>query len=56
MEKIQRGFIWGDTEQGRKPHLVGWDVICLSKMNGGPCLISLMYEAFLMMMLWILNT
>jgi len=58
MEKIQRGFIWGDTEQGRKPHLVGWDVICLSKMNGGLGLKRphLMNEAFLMKMLWNLNT
>jgi hypothetical protein len=35
MEKIQRGFLWGDIDQGRKPHLVGWDVVCLPKADGG---------------------
>ncbi|PNX85610.1 ribonuclease H, partial [Trifolium pratense] len=35
MEKIQRGFLWGDTEQKRKPHLINWDVCCLAKKDGG---------------------
>ncbi|GAU39340.1 hypothetical protein TSUD_60910 [Trifolium subterraneum] len=54
MEKIQRGFLWGDTEQTRKPHLINWDVCCLPKVDGG---IGIkrphqMNEAFLMKILW----
>jgi hypothetical protein len=54
MEKIQRRFVWGDSEQRRKAHLVGWDVCCLPKINGGlglkrPHHIN---EAVLMKMLW----
>ena len=54
IEKIQRGFLWGDTYQGRKVHLVNWDVCCRPKCDGGlgfkrP---HRMNEAFLMKMLW----
>jgi hypothetical protein len=35
MEKIQRGFLWGDTDQKRKPHMISWDVCCLPKKDGG---------------------
>jgi hypothetical protein len=35
MEKIQRGFLWGGTEQTRKPHLINWDICCLPKVDGG---------------------
>jgi hypothetical protein len=54
IEKIQRGFLWGDTDQGRKTHLVNWNVCCQPKPNGGlgfkrP---HHMNEAFLMKMLW----
>jgi hypothetical protein len=28
IEKIQRGFLWGNTDQGRKTHLVNWNVCC----------------------------
>jgi len=35
MEKIQRGFLWVDKEDSRKPHRVGWDICCLSKKDGG---------------------
>jgi len=31
LEKIQRGFLWGDTIQIRKPHLISRDVWCLPK-------------------------
>ncbi|MCH84220.1 DUF506 family protein, partial [Trifolium medium] len=43
----------GDSDQVHKPHLVGWDFVCLPKMNkelGFKCL-HLMNEAFLMKML-----
>ncbi|CAJ2657953.1 unnamed protein product [Trifolium pratense] len=54
MEKIQRGFLWGDKEERRKPHLIGWDICCLSKNDGGLGFKSprLMNEAFLMKILW----
>ncbi|GAU10752.1 hypothetical protein TSUD_425200, partial [Trifolium subterraneum] len=54
MEKIQRGFLWGDTDQVRKPHLVSWNVCCLPKKDGGLGIKSphQMNEAFLMKMLW----
>ena len=31
IEKIQRDFLWGDS----KVHLVGWDKVCVPKVNGG---------------------
>ena len=31
LEKSQRDFLWGDS----KLHLVGWDKVCASKVNGG---------------------
>ncbi|GAU44778.1 hypothetical protein TSUD_27470 [Trifolium subterraneum] len=54
MEKIQRGFLWGDTDQTRKPHLISWEVCCLPKDDGGLGMRSphQMNEAFLMKMLW----
>jgi hypothetical protein len=54
MEKIQRGFLWGDTDQSRKPHLISWKVCCLPKEDGGLGIRSphQMNEAFLMKMLW----
>lgn len=54
MERIQRRFIWGDSKHSRKVHLVGWDVCCLPKKEGGPGLKNphLMNEAFLLKMLW----
>ncbi|CAJ2637065.1 unnamed protein product [Trifolium pratense] len=58
MEKIQRSFLWGDTDQRRKPHLINWEVCCLPKKNGGLGIKSphQMNEAFLMKMLWNLIT
>ncbi|GAU36899.1 hypothetical protein TSUD_220680 [Trifolium subterraneum] len=54
MEKIQRGFLWGDTDQARKPHLISWEVCCLPKEDEGLGMRSphQMNEAFLMKMLW----
>jgi len=34
IEKIQRGFLWEDTDQIRKPHLINWEVCCLPKGDG----------------------
>jgi hypothetical protein len=54
MEKIQRGFLWGDTDQARKPHLISWEVCCLPKDDGGLGMRSphQMNEAFLMKIFW----
>jgi hypothetical protein len=54
MEKMQRSFVWGDTDQSRKSHLISWETCCLPKEGGGlgfkrP---QLMNEAFLMKILW----
>ena len=35
IEKIQRGFFWGDGTEKRKLRLVGWEQICQNKRNGG---------------------
>lgn len=54
LERLQRGFIWGDSEQGRKTQLVGWNVCCLPKTKGGLGLKNprLMNDAFLLKILW----
>jgi len=54
IEKIQRGFLWGDTDQIRKPHLINWEVCCLPKGDGGLGIRNQkqMNEAFLMKILW----
>ncbi|KAF7804601.1 putative ribonuclease H protein At1g65750 family [Senna tora] len=35
IEKHNRGFVWGDQEGKRKPHLVSWSCLCKPKMSGG---------------------
>lgn len=35
LEKIQRRFLWGDSEGRRKIHLLSWDRITRSKKYGG---------------------
>jgi hypothetical protein len=54
IEKAQRAFIWGDTEDKRKAHMVSWDTITQSKPCGGLGLRKLqsMNEACLMKMGW----
>jgi hypothetical protein len=32
---MQRNFIWGDTEQKRRFHAVGWDKVAVPKCMGG---------------------
>lgn len=34
VDKACRSFIWGDSEQGRRIHLVAWDKICRPKQYG----------------------
>jgi len=54
IEKIQRGFLWRDRDQRRKPRLIGWDVCCLPKKDGRLGIRSphQMNEVFLMIILW----
>ncbi|CAL1395909.1 unnamed protein product [Linum trigynum] len=35
LDRINRGFIWGDTDNQKKLHLVGWPQLLLPKNNGG---------------------
>jgi ribonuclease HI len=35
IERIQRSFIWGDTDSGRKFHAVRWDKVTTPKRMGG---------------------
>ncbi|GAU34270.1 hypothetical protein TSUD_321160 [Trifolium subterraneum] len=35
IQRIQRNFIWGDTEQKRKYHAIGWEKIVVTKDMGG---------------------
>jgi hypothetical protein len=54
IEKVQRAFIWGDNEDGRKAHMISWDTITKPKECGGLGLRKLqsMNEAYLMKMGW----
>jgi len=54
VDKIQRGFVWGDSDQGRKAHLISWNVCSLPKIDGGLGFRQArnMNEAFLMKILW----
>jgi hypothetical protein len=35
IEKAQRPFVWGDTEDKRKAHTISWEVMNQPKRNGG---------------------
>ncbi|KAL7226194.1 hypothetical protein ACSBR1_021345 [Camellia fascicularis] len=35
IDKLNRDFLWGDTLDKRKVHLVKWDVVCKVKKQGG---------------------
>ena len=35
MEKIQRDFLWSGSGEGKKDHLVRWDLVCRPKEFGG---------------------
>ncbi|XP_004306074.1 PREDICTED: putative ribonuclease H protein At1g65750-like [Fragaria vesca subsp. vesca] len=34
LDKLNRNFLWGDTEIKKKVHLVNWDVVCQPKQLG----------------------
>ena len=35
IERLQRNFIWDSLGEGRKHHLVSWDIVCSPIVNGG---------------------
>lgn len=35
LDRINRNFLWGDTEEKKKIHLVNWHSVCKSKDKGG---------------------
>lgn len=35
LDKINRNFLWGDTDKKKKMHLINWNKVCKSKDNGG---------------------
>ncbi|GAU51253.1 hypothetical protein TSUD_412460, partial [Trifolium subterraneum] len=57
IEKIQRTFIWGHSEEGRKAHMIGWNQVTLPKEMGGLGIRKLapMNDAFLMKFGWSLR-
>ncbi|RVW92839.1 LINE-1 retrotransposable element ORF2 protein [Vitis vinifera] len=54
IERLQRDFLWSGVGEGKRDHLVSWDVVCKSKMKGGLGLgrISLRNSALLGKWLW----
>lgn len=54
IEKIQRSFIWGDSNEGRRLHMIKWDTLTLPKVNGGLGLRRLtdMNKACIMKLAW----
>jgi ribonuclease HI len=54
IHKMQRHFIWGDTEAKRRYHAVGWDNISVPKWMGGLGLrkLDVMNRACLMKLCW----
>ena len=35
LDKMNRDFIWGDTNTSKKVHLVNWNTLCKPKNLGG---------------------
>ena len=54
LEKIQRDFLWGGGNLGRKIHLINWNTICSNKEKGwlGIRSLSTMNRALLGKWLW----
>ncbi|RVW92464.1 putative ribonuclease H protein [Vitis vinifera] len=54
IERLQRDFLWSGVGEGKRDHLVSWDVVCNPKTKGGLGLgrISLRNSALLGKWLW----
>ncbi|KAL4292566.1 hypothetical protein AHAS_Ahas18G0040900 [Arachis hypogaea] len=54
VEKIQRNFIWGEDNNQRKMHLIGWKTLCQPKHEGGLGFrqLTTVNDAFLLKILW----
>ncbi|KAF7812935.1 ribonuclease H [Senna tora] len=54
IEKIERGFLWGSTNEKRKMHQLSWSTVCMPKDAGGFGIRSLteMNKAFKLKLLW----
>jgi len=35
VDRINRDFLWGDSEAKRRPHLVNWNMVCQTRDRGG---------------------
>lgn len=35
IDKLCRGFIWGEENDSRKIHLIGWESVCQAREQGG---------------------
>ena len=54
IERLQRDFLWSGIGEGKRDHLVSWDIVCNSKAKGelGFGKISLKNLALLGKWLW----
>ncbi|KAK2422286.1 Polynucleotidyl transferase, ribonuclease H superfamily protein [Trifolium repens] len=54
IQKLQRSFIWGDSEAGRKYHAVNWGIVTTPKRLGGLGLrrLDIMNQACLLKLGW----
>ncbi|KAK4282627.1 hypothetical protein QN277_013982 [Acacia crassicarpa] len=54
MERMQRDFIWGDTENRRKHHAISWEIVTSPKADGGLGLkrLEIMNDSFLAKKAW----
>ena len=35
IERLQRDFLWSKVREGKRDHLISWDVVCNPKAKGG---------------------
>ena len=35
IERLQRDFLWSGVGEGKRDHLVSWDVMCKPRVKGG---------------------
>ena len=54
IDKLNRNFLWGSSNERRKVHLVAWDKVCMKKNNGGLGLRHLKHQnlAFMSKLYW----